>query len=100
MYVYNVTIAVSSEVEEDWLWWMENIHIPEVLETGFFTGYAMYKVLLNKEGDPSYSIQYNFKEMKDLQLYQAKEAPSIQQKHTERYRDKVTAFRTVLQKVL
>lgn len=100
MYIYNVTVSVNSEIEKDWLKWMNEVHIPEVLDTGYFAGHEMFRVLLNKEDNSvSYSIQYRFSEMKDLQLYQANAAPALQAKHNERYKDKCLAFRSILEKV-
>lgn len=99
-FVYNVSVSVDLEIEEDWHKWMQNTHIPEVMETGYFLAHEFFKVLLNREeGIVTYSIQYRFAEMKDLQLYQAKEAPQLQAKHLERYGDKCVAFRTVLEKI-
>ena len=101
MFVYNVSVSVNREVEKDWLDWMETVHIPEVIDTGYFNGYSMFRVLLNHdENTCTYSVQYTFTTMKDLQMYQSREAPALQQKHLDRYGDKCTAFRSVLEKVL
>lgn len=100
MYIYNVTVSVDNEIQSDWLSWMSEEHIPEVMDTGYFTGFKIFKVLLNQEpGSTSFSIQYSFKEMKNLQLYQANHAPNLQKKHSERYKDKCIAFRTVLETI-
>ncbi len=100
MFIYNVTVSIDKDIEEDWLSWMKMIHAPEVLETGYFTDFAIFKVLLSHDDESlTYSIQYRFQNLKDLQLYQAKHAAALQQKHAERYKDKSTAFRTVLEKV-
>ena len=36
MIIYNVTVSIDQSIHEDWLQWMKEIHIPEVMETGFF----------------------------------------------------------------
>lgn len=95
-----MTVSVSAKVEEDWLKWMNETHIQEVLDTGYFSGHEMFRVMLNKEDESvTYSIQYRFTEMKDLQLYQANAAPALQAKHKERYKDECVAFRSILQKI-
>lgn len=100
MYIYNVTVSVDKEIEEEWKTWMKETHIPEVLETGFFIRNYFFKVLFNKDEDATlYSVQYMFEDMKDLQKYQAQEAPLLQKKHTDKYGEKCSAFRSVLEMV-
>jgi len=99
MILYNVTAAVDDSVHEQWLDWMQNTHIPEVLETGRFIECKMFKVLLSKDEGTSYSIQYFAESMAELQLYEALHADSLRQKHASRFGDKVLTFRTVLEKV-
>ena len=36
MIIYNVTCNVENEILKDWLQWMVEIHIPDVMQTGFF----------------------------------------------------------------
>ncbi len=34
-HIYNVTIKAEKKIAADWLQWLLNKHIPEVMETGF-----------------------------------------------------------------
>ena len=34
MYIYNVTTNIDESVHDEWLHWMKEIHIPDVLATG------------------------------------------------------------------
>ena len=36
MIIYNITCSVENEILEDWLIWIEKVHIPEILETKLF----------------------------------------------------------------
>src|SRR6267378_2924426 len=59
MILYNVTFGIDREIEPEWVQWMKETHIPEVLSTGVFTGHKFYKVLSHEvEGTSSYCIQY------------------------------------------
>ena len=100
MIVYNVTIAIDLSVEEEWVQWMKEVHIPEVMDTGKFNDHRIYRVM-GKQDDESttYSVQYFADSMKELQLYMAIDAPELQQKVLARFPDKFAAFRTVLQSV-
>ena len=51
MILYNVTVKIDSEVHEEWLKWMLEVHIPEVMETGLFLDNRIAKVLLQDESD-------------------------------------------------
>ena len=99
MILYNVTAAVDDTIHDEWLDWMQNTHIPEVLKTNRFLNCRMFKVLLSKEEGSSYAIQYFAESMAELQLYEALHADELRQKHVSRYGDKVLTFRTVLEEV-
>lgn len=96
MYIYNVTVNVESDIHSDWLQWMKEQHIPDVLATGMFIDNRLCQVMVEEEQGVTYSVQYRVKDLETLRLYQEMYAPKLQAEHQERYRDKVVAFRTIL----
>lgn len=99
MIMYNVTVSVDPEISDDWLNWMKEIHIPEVMGTELFDSYKIFKVLLQQDETLTFSVQYFTGTMAKLQQYHAIHAAGLQAKHLERYGDKVAAFRTILESV-
>lgn len=95
--IYNVTINVNEEVSEDWLKWMKEVHIPDVMNTGYFLENRLSRIIGESEGGISYSVQYLCPSMKDLHAYQVKSAPQLQKEHNDRYDGKFAAFRTLLE---
>lgn len=96
MYIYNVTINIEEDVHDQWLQWMKENHIPDVMGTGLFLGNRIMQVMADDPQGITYSIQYEVKDMETLQLYQEVYAPKLQKEHTERYEGKFVAFRTIL----
>lgn len=101
MILYNITIAIDRSVEEEWLQWMKEEHIPEVMDIGKFTGYKFLRVMASGLGEKStsYSVQFYTESMKQLQLYTAIDAPELQQKMNQRWPDKLASFRTTLESI-
>lgn len=99
MIVYSVTVNIEDEVHADWLAWMKNKHIPDVMACGIFKEYRLLKVISRNEGEEgfSYNIQYSCPTMADLHKYQVKHAPALQKEHSDRYEGKFVAFRTLLE---
>lgn len=99
MILYNVTAAVDDSIHDEWLEWMKNTHMPEVMATNRFIDCKIFKVLLNKDEGTSYSIQYFAESMSELQLYEALNADVLREKHASRFGEKVLTFRTILEEV-
>lgn len=97
MYIYNVTINISADVHDEWLKWMREVHIPDVMNSGCFVENRLVKVLNVDDEGHTYSFQYTFKEMKDIERYQKEFAPALQADVKKRYADKFAAFRTLLE---
>lgn len=99
MFIYNVTVNVEDSIKEDWLKWMKEKHIPDVMDTGCFVSYRICKVMDVDDEGATYSIQYTFEKMDDIQRYQQLYAPLLQHHHKERYGSRAVAFRTLLEVV-
>ena len=100
MILYNVTVGIDQDVEEEWLVWMLKIHIPEVMATKMFQDFEVYKIISEEQpGTSSYSIQYFAESMNEIQNYLNNVAPDLVKKHMERFKDKHVAFRTLLEKI-
>jgi len=99
MIIYSVTINIDDDVQQDWLRWMKEVHIPDVMSTGLFVENRLLKLLNVDDEGTTYSIQYMLKNMEDYERYRQEHAPRLQAEHTQRYRDKFVAFRTLLEVV-
>jgi len=97
MFIYNVTVNIADDAHKEWVAWMKGTHIPDVMKTGCFIDNQMVKVLYVEDEGHTYSTQYKFLEMADIEKYQKEFAPKLQAEHTAKFKDKYTAFRTLLQ---
>lgn len=97
MVLYNVTIVLDPSVKDDWLKWMQEVHIPDVMATGCFLEYKLSKVQDDRNPEQTtFAIQYLCKSHEILDEYQKKHAPALQADHTKRYAGKFGGFRTLL----
>jgi len=98
MIIYNVTINIQESVHDQWLNWMQNKHIAEVLATGKFSSAKMVKVLVEEEmGGTTYAIQYLTDSKETLQKYYEEDAPRLRDEGLKLFGDKMLAFRTELE---
>lgn len=98
MILYNVTINIHESVHDQWMQWMQEKHIKEVLATGKFTSARMVKVLIEEEmGSTTYSIQYSTDTKETLQKYYEEDAPRLREEGLRLFGDKMLAFRTELE---
>lgn len=98
MILYNVTIKIARDNEEEWLHWMKSDHIPEVMKTGMFTGFHVCRLLEQAEDeDTTYVIQYRCENKEKLDHYFKHFAPALRAQHDSRYKNKFVAFRTVME---
>jgi hypothetical protein len=99
MILYNITINIDYDVHDDWLGWMKEVHVPDVLKTGLFLNGKICRIHAEEEGGKSYSIQYLLKNMDDYETYQKEFSSKLQQQHSTKYKGKFVAFRTILEVV-
>lgn len=98
MIIYNVTINIHESVHDQWMDWMQNKHIGDVLATGKFTSARMVKVLVDEEmGGVTYSIQYTTDSKATLERYYEEDAPKLREEGLRLFGDKMLAFRTELE---
>ncbi len=96
--IYNVTVNVEESVANEWLAWMRQTHIPDVMRTGMFLDYKILRIEAQQpeETGQTFAIQYRCESATHLDLYQKKYAPALQADHQKRYANKFVAFRTIL----
>ena len=98
MIIYNVTVNINNDVAAEWLDWMINTHIPDVMKTGCFLENRIFRVMADEDsGGKTYSVQYYCNSMAEFDVYEKNFASALRAEYNERYRDKFVAFRTFLE---
>jgi hypothetical protein len=90
-------VNVEDSIREDWMKWMVESHLPEVMDTGLFLDYKFTRVLVQEDAGTTYSIQYSMNDMQSFQLYEQLYAPKLRNDTQSRYGSRVVAFRTLLE---
>lgn len=97
MHIYNVTINIDESVHDQWMRWMQEEHIPEMLATGKFISAKMCRVLVEEEmGGITYAVQYTTESKEMLERYYSEDAGRLRSK-SQPFEGKFVAFRTELQ---
>lgn len=98
MIVYNVTIKVESEVADEWVAWMKNEHIADVLNTGLFSDCRLCRLLEQDEAEGvTYSAQYVCADIGAYNQYIDKHAQGMRDKGFKRFGGRFVAFRSVME---
>ena len=97
MIIYNVTIKLDEAIHEQWLQWLKEEHIPDVIATGCFTKATILQLLEvdNSEG-PTYAIQYFAESKANYNRYIEKFAPEMRQCSFDKWGSRFIAFRSVM----
>jgi hypothetical protein len=95
--VFNITIAVSEDIRDEWLEWMREVQIPKVLEAGLFTSARLMRVHAFERDALTYCVQYLSESRENYEQYQREFAPAIDERHQKRFGDSATTFSTVLE---
>lgn len=94
--IYNVTVSIDPAIEQDWVSWMREVHIPEVMATGCFLESRMSKMNNEEEGVCTYAMTYVAYSQAHLDDYQQNHAARLQVGHKSRYEGRFAAFRSTL----
>ena len=97
MLLYNLTIIVEDGAADQWLRWMQSIHIPKVMDTGCFLSNRLLKILDSPNEGVSYCSQYVVESMEQYQRYQSNFAQVLQAELNEEFANRFVAFRTLME---
>ena len=100
MILYNVTVNIDVEKEEEYVAWMKEEHIPEVMSTGLFEENRFFKLLQeNSDEGVNYSSQYFAENMEKIQAYQQFHSAELRQKLKDKFGKHCVSFRSLLESV-
>ena len=97
MLLYNVTLIIEEAAAEEWLQWMTEIHIPEVMATEKFVSNSLLKVLDSPNEGVTYCAQYVLENEEDYKDYQDNFAPALQADLQAKFENRFVAFRTLME---
>jgi hypothetical protein len=98
MIIYNVTIQVDNSIAIEWLQWMKEEHIPDVLNTGMFFDARLCHLLEQDEKEAkTYTAQYFCHTLTEYNTYISEHAQGMREKGFARFGNKFVAFRTVME---
>lgn len=96
MILYNVTLSVDPPIAQQWLDWMREKHIPDVMSTNCFLESRISRIHGEEEGGVTFSVMYLCANQELLDLYQSTYASKLQKEHADKFEGKFVAFRTYL----
>lgn len=100
MIIYNVTVNVDYAYADEWLQWMKEVHVPDVMRSGMFVQNNIYRILNNEDtGGQNFSVQYSCESMQKYEQYRDQFAASLQADALNKFANRFVAFRTLLELV-
>ena len=100
MFIYNVTTKVNNSIKNEWLTWIHEEHIPEIINTGCFSAATVLRLLETDDSEgPTYAIQYHAESKAIYNRYIENFSAQMRQKSLDKWGDQFIAFRSVLQVV-
>ena len=100
MIIYNVTVKVEQQIAGEWLLWLLDEHIPDIMQTGCFVNYKVVRLLEVDESEgPTYAIQYAAESKADYNRYVEMYSSKIRNRSLQKWGEQFIAFRSVMEVV-
>ena len=100
MIVYNITTKILPHIKEQWLLWQTDEHIPEIMATGLFDSYKVYRLMEQDESEGlTFTVQYFTTSWERYQQYMDSFSVFMGKKAVDKWGNQFIAFKTVMQLV-
>ena len=100
MFIYNVTTHVEPTIESQWLAWMIEEHVPQMIQTGKFKKAIIFKVITENDlGGVSYATQYHCSDRTTFESYQKEDADRLKKHALDKFGERILSFRTELEQI-
>lgn len=98
MIIYNVTSKLSTSIAKEWVEWMKQEHIPDLMKTGLFLDYRLCRLLdMDDSEGPTYTTQFFCDGFENYETYIQEHANQMREKGHQRFGNKYIAFQTVME---
>lgn len=98
MIIYNVTVKTEKEIAKDYLKWLKEEHLGDMMSTGLFSDYRLCRLMDDEESDGvTFVIQFHCDSIENYQSYTEEHAPAMRKKSLDKFSGKFVAFRTVME---
>ena len=100
MLLYNSTYNIDINEAQDFLNWIQNVHIQKVMITGFPKSFKVLKLLTEIDnGGVTYSVQYNFNSKDGFEVFENDYLDDLHDEVDKRYRGKYVHFASLLEEI-
>jgi len=98
MLIFNTTYKVATDHYDQWIKWINEHHLPFMLETGKFSQPQIAKVVGSDDDEgTSYSVQFHIENMETLMEWHRHNSSTFRDKCYEEFGSQVIFFTTVLE---
>ena len=100
MFIYNITIKVNNAIQDEWMQWQQEVHIPEIMLTGLFERYQVFRLLDQDDAEgPTFIFQFHTASEENYRRYLREFAPGLREEAFEKWDPGFIAFRSLLRSV-
>lgn len=97
MLIYNTTYHIEDKSTKNFLIWLQEYFIPEILKTGMLRSPRLMEVLSNREeGSSCFSLQWEVEDSKILHAWYSQYGTSLNEQMVKIFKDDVVGFPTLL----
>lgn len=100
MWIHNITVHVEPSIEQQWLKWMKEVHIPAYLATKQCNEVKIYRVISDQDlGGVSYATQLFCASEENYQTFIKEHADALNQSVRQQFGESLLSFSTQLKEI-
>lgn len=100
MFIYNTTIKIDNDIEDEWLTWVKEVYIPQAVHTHSFYDHRFFKLLDQDEREgKTFIIQFYSSDKQSCDDYRGNQAIIFEKMMANKWGDKYIAFQSLLESV-
>lgn len=99
MIIYSVTYAIEDRIESEWITFMKEHHLPQLMNSGHFEDYTFSKIRAQEKTDTAFNLQLKFLNEARLKTYLSDFQRELEQAMHAKYQGRYASFSTILEEM-
>jgi len=98
MIIYNITTKVHYSIDQQWLGWQQEIFIPAMMATGFFSSHRFLRLLDQDDSEGNtYAVQYTVDNQEQYNQFMLQQATALRGMAAAAWGERVISFHSALE---